>query len=114
MSYTLKQKASDVEKAIEIALTSGPVRMLEITLYAANWLASGDGTYYIHDLTIENSTANTKVDLSPTPEQFISLLSNEITMFVANDAGIIRAYSIGDVPTTDITMTALVSEVVYA
>lgn len=110
--YMLSRTAEEVDKAINITLTSVPKRS-EITLYVANWIVSGDGSYYTHNLTIANSSANTRVDLDPTPEQFINLINEEISMFVANDNGAIKAYSIGGVPSTDMTLAVIVSEVFY-
>lgn len=111
MSYTLKQTAEEVQQAIDNALNIP--RQIEITLLTTDWTASADGSYYTQTITIENSTADTKVDLQPTPEQVISLFLEEVTMFVGNDEGVTTVYAIGSTPSTNMTIKALAQEVTY-
>lgn len=112
--FMLTHKAAEVDEAIGVVLKTCKPKRISLTLSAANWIDSGDSTYYTQDVTIDGSTVNTKVDLDPTPEQYIQLLTDEITMFVGNDNGIIKAYSIGGKPEGNMTISALISEVVYA
>ena len=99
-----------IKKRIEDAVASSHYRMATITLLNADWEKSEDGTYYLQSVTIPSTTANSKVDLQPTPEQLVMLMEEEITMYIANDEGKLTAYAIGAIPSTDITIKALISE----
>lgn len=82
-----------------------------VTLLAANWVSSSDGTYFTQALTIENSTTKSRIDLEPTPAQYIKLMQDEASVFIANDNGVITAYSMNAIPSTDMTFKAKVTEV---
>lgn len=84
---------------------------VEITLTTANWIVSSDNTYWTQEITIENSTANSKVELQPTPDQIIFLMTEEISMFVANNDGTIIAYAVNGIPSEDMIIKAKVTEV---
>ena len=88
-------------------------RVATISLPSAEWSESEDKTYYQQPVTIPSTTANSKVDLQPTPEQLVMLMEEEITMYVANNEGNLMAYAIGAIPSEDITIKALISEVVF-
>lgn len=85
--------------------------LINIDLKANDWVESADMTYYTQDLTIPNTTAKTKIDLQPTPEQLISMINNGIVMFVSNDNGNVKIYSVGDKPATDMVIQATRKEV---
>ena len=85
--------------------------VVDINLKTVDWVESPDMTYYTQDVTIPNTTAKTKIDLQPTPEQLISMINSGIVMFVANDNGIVKIYSVSDKPVTDITIQATIKEV---
>lgn len=107
----------DTQKYISslLANAGGSVATLtEITLKAASWTASSDGSYYTQTVAIENATENSKVDLQPTPEQIISLINDGISMFASNENGTIKVYAVGDKPSSDMTIQATKTEVVYA
>lgn len=80
-----------------------------IFLPAANW--TGNDALYSQTVTIDGITANSRIDLQPTPEQLRSLLTSEITMVAENDGGVVTVYAIGDIPTVDYTMQVLITEV---
>ena len=84
-----------------------------ISLTQAKWSESEDGTYYMQPVTIASATANSRVDLQPTPEQLVMLMDEEITMYVANNDGDLTAYAIGAIPSADIKIQVLISEVVF-
>ena len=110
---TVKQ----IEKAVFVeiikeAIGSSSSSVIKITLLAANWVESSDGTYHTQSLTIDGATENSRIDLQPTPEQIIQLMNDEISMFIANDDGNILAYSVNGAPSEDMTMEAILTEVV--
>lgn len=80
--------------------------VIDINLKTANWVESPDTTYYTQDVTIPNVTAKTKIDLQPTPDQLISMINNGIVMFVANDNGNVKIYSVGGKLDKDIIIQA--------
>ena len=84
---------------------------IEITLLANSWVASDDASYFTQELTIDDSTAKTKVDLQATAAQIIQLMNEEISMFVANDEGVITVYAVNGSPSTDMTFKVRVTEV---
>lgn len=102
-----------IKKYIDDVIANSTYRATTITLLKADWTESKEGTYYLQPVTIPETTANSKVDLQPTPEQLVMLMDEEITMYVANDEGKLTAYAIGDIPSEDITIKVLISEVVF-
>ena len=102
-----------IKAYIKDVLASSHYRMTTITLLSVDWRESESGTYYLQPVTIPNTTPNSKVDLQPTPEQLVMLMEEEITMYVANDEGELTAYAIGAIPSEDITIKVLISEVVF-
>ena len=96
----------DMKALLGLAFTD-----IEITLLANSWVASDDASYFTQELTIEDSTAKTKVDLQATAAQIIQLMNEELSMFVANDEGVIKVYSVNGAPSSDMTFKARVTEV---
>lgn len=88
-------------------------KMIAITLRAMEWIQSEDMTHYTQDLIILDVpiTEYTKIDLQPSPEQLVSMINGGIIMFVANDNGNIKVYSVGEKPNTDIVIQATIKEV---
>lgn len=84
---------------------------VEITLYADAWTISSDETYYTQIVNIDGVTINSRVDLTPTPAQIIQLMNEEVSMFLANEDGVITAYCINGTPSTTMTISAIISEV---
>lgn len=80
-----------------------------ISLLAANWV--GDAHPYSQEVTISGVTENSMVDLQPTAVQIVELQDAEITLMLQNDAGVVTAWAIGNKPTTDYKMQALITEV---
>lgn len=88
------------------------VSKISVTLSASKWTASSDGTYYTQStgITVDD---NVKVDLQPTAAQLIELLNGGISMFLSNEDGYVIAYAVGDAPTTDMTIQATKTAVIY-
>lgn len=85
--------------------------IVDVHLKANEWTESKDMTHYTQDVVILNATEKTKVDLQPSPEQLVSMINSGIIMFVANDNGNIKVYSVGEKPDTDIVIQATIKEV---
>lgn len=84
-------------------------RKKEITLLSSGW--AGTGTTYSQTVTVSGITANSKIDLQPSPEQLRELLIAEISLVVANENGTVTVFAIGAAPTSDYTMQIIVTEV---
>lgn len=85
----------------------------EITLLANGWTKASDNSYYVQTVELADVTKNTKVDLQPTPQQLISFINDSISMFAANESGVINVYAIGGKPASDMTLQVTKTEVVY-
>lgn len=85
------------------------VRATTISLPASGW--KGTGTVYSQVVEMSGITSCSKVDLLPSPEQLAELLTAEISLTTASDDGAVTVFAIGDAPTDDYTMQALVTEV---
>lgn len=79
-----------------------------ITLLAANWV--GDASPYSQVVTIADATANTMIDLLPTPAQLAELQANEITLMMVNDDGVVTAYALNAKPTQDYEIPMVITE----
>jgi hypothetical protein len=100
-----------MENAIIAALGGVPVsRITTISLMATGW--TGSGTIYSQAVEMSNITANSKVDLLPSPEQLNELLLAEISLTAANSDGAITVFAIGSAPTMDLDLQAMITEVV--
>lgn len=81
-----------------------------INLLAANWV--GETQPYSQGINISVVTANSKIDLQPTAAQIVELQDAEITLMVENNNGVLTCYALGNKPTSDYIMQALITEVV--
>lgn len=79
-----------------------------ITLLAANWV--GDASPYSQVVTIADATANTMIDLLPTPAQLAELQANEMTLMMVNDDGVVTAYALNAKPTQDYEIPMVITE----
>lgn len=86
--------------------------IVDITLTVDGWVESVDATYYTQNVTIPNVTANTMIDLHPSPEQLMTIINSGITMFAANDNGNIKVYSVNGKPNTEMIIRMTMKEVI--
>lgn len=86
--------------------------VVNITLPAGGWIQSEDLTHFTQVITIPNVmiTAKTKIDLQPSPEQLVAMITNGMVMFVVNDNANIKVYSVNEKPTEDMIIQATVKE----
>lgn len=80
-----------------------------ITLPVANW--RGDANPYYQTLASSLFTANSMVDLQPTPEQLATWQDDGLAFTTANDGGTVKVYVTGGLPSADITVQIKVQEV---
>lgn len=98
----------DIELAIKKALSLAN-RFTTVTLSAARWV--GSSSPYSQVVNIEGITKNSKVDLNCTLEQLNVFHDKDIAFVTENNNGIITVYCIGQKPTNDYTLQAIVTEV---
>ena len=84
-------------------------KMTNITLSAANW--AGDANPWSQVVTVNGTTAHSKIDLQPTAMQIVDMQNNDIAFMAENNDGVVTVYAIGSKPTADYTMQALITEV---
>lgn len=99
----------DVTESIKTILGIGGTSTETLSLPTDSW--TGTESPYSQVVTLSNVTANSKVDLQPTPTQLASLADNETILNTANDNGTVTVYAIGNKPTEDYTMQATITEV---
>lgn len=104
------QDYADVLEEWRQKLFSTYETVVSINLPTSEWVQSPDMTHYTQDITISGVTANTKIDLQPSPEQLVSMINGGIVMFVANDNGDVKVYSVNEKPTEDMIIQATVKE----
>lgn len=105
------QYIADLERYIYKNVSNKKAKF-DLTLVESEWVESADSRYYTQVLDI-NVRQNSAIELHPTADQQVSLILDGIAMFVANDNGIVTAYSIGGTPGKNITIPATETVVVY-
>ena len=110
----IKKNGSWVEvwgATIDSSISASVPKITSITLHAALW--AGTSQPYSQSVVISTATTNSKVDLQPTAQQIVDLQDAEISLMVQNNSdGTFTAYAIGNKPTQDYTVQALITEVV--
>jgi hypothetical protein len=62
-------------------------------------------------VSIEGVTATSKVDLTPSVEQLDIFHEKDIAFTTENDGGVVTVFAVGDRPTNNYTIQAIVTEV---
>lgn len=81
-----------------------------ITLYANKWTEATSG--YSQVVSVNGVTANSKIDLQPSPDQLASLVEEEVSLTTSNSNGVVTVHAIGASPSSDMTMQVLITEVI--
>lgn len=85
-------------------------RLVTVSMPASGW--AGSTNPWSQTLTISGITTSSKLDLNPTAQQIVALQNEEITLMISNEDGVAVAYAIGGIPSTDMHMQVIISEVV--
>ena len=89
---------------------TSPIKSTTVTLSSSKWV---DTTYgYSQVVTMNGITANSKVDLQPSPDQLADLTTNGISLTTSNDNGVVTVHAIGSHPSSDMTMQVQITEVI--
>lgn len=80
-----------------------------VTMLADAW--DGENTPYYQTVECSGVTANSKIDLQPTPEQVVELHNSKIALMASNNDGIVTIYSFNGKPTIDMNMDVLITDV---
>lgn len=111
-----KQKTEIIALAEETLITiPGDCKVVtfDIVLKEENWIESEDKTHYYQVIDFE-ARDHGKIDLHPTAAQLICLINDGISMFVANENGLVTMYAIGGIPSGEFTISAMETVVIYA
>jgi hypothetical protein len=80
-----------------------------ISLLASRWTAATN--IYSQVVTVNGATANSKVDIYPTPDQLVELQAAGISLVAVNDDGVVTVYAINNKPTSDYNMQVTLTEI---
>ena len=88
---------------------STTTRLSQITILADAW--EGDESPYSQVVTVDGTTAYSKVDLQPSVEQLALWHQKDLAFVAENEDGVITVYAIGDKPANDYVVQVTVTEV---
>ena len=94
------------------AIENAATKTASISLYGSSWTGSGPytQTVSIADYTV---TANTRVDISCDYSTLNALAEDGVTaLYLANNSGVITAYSVGAAPSANVTVSANIYETI--
>lgn len=106
-SYIEEPALEDRIEALEKNKSSAIIST--VTLLADAWI--GNESPYYQEVESDIFTANSIVDLQPTPEQLAELQDAGLGFTTVNNAGVVRFYVTGGLPLADITIQIRVQEV---
>lgn len=102
---TLSDSVADL-----IALLNNAHKLTSVTMLSSGW-QEGDSGLYSQVVACNGVSANSKLDLQPTPVQIVELQDTEISLMATNTDGVVTIYAIGNKPIVDYTMDILITEV---
>jgi hypothetical protein len=80
-----------------------------ISLPASGWITATN--VYSQVVSVAGATANSKVDIYPTPEQLIDLQLSGISLVAVNEDGVVTVYALNNKPTSDYSMQVTITEI---
>lgn len=85
---------------------------ISVTLYSDRWIQAEDSRWF-QIVTVDNAaiTQYSKVDLQPSSEQLTIFHEKDLAFVAENDGGVVTVYCIGQTPTNNYTIQAIVTEV---
>ena len=84
-------------------------KLTSITMPASEW--KGSSSPYSQVVTCNGVDVNSKLDLQPDAEQVVALHDAEISLMASNNNGVVTIWSIGGLPTSDMEMQVLITDV---
>lgn len=90
-------------------LKNGAATLTEVTLLGSAWV--GEESPYSQVVAIDGVTERSMVDLQPSVEQLSIFHQKDLAFVTENEGGVVTVYAIGDKPTADYTIQAVVTEV---
>lgn len=93
----------------DAALAKISDKISTISLPASGWTAATN--VYSQVVAVSGATANSKVDIYPTPEQLVELQSAGIALVAVNEDGVVTVYAINNKPTADYAVQVTLTEV---
>lgn len=88
---------------------STKAKLSQITILADAW--EGDESPYSQVVTVDGTTAYSKVDMQPSVEQLALWHQKDLAFVAENEDGVITVYAIGDKPANDYVVQVTVTEV---
>ena len=85
-------------------------KLTTIIMLSNAW--QGESSPWYQTVACNGVTANSKIDLQPTPTQIVELQEMEMSLMATNNNGTVTVYAFNTKPETDINMSALITEVV--
>ena len=85
-------------------------KVMTISLLVSDW--EGASSPYYQIITSDYFTANSMVDLQPTPEQLVTWQDDGLAFATQNDNGTVKVFVAGGLPNADITVQIKVQEVI--
>ena len=103
-------RLDDVEVEVNAAKEEAKPKATMISLPVSGW--TGSGLLYSQTVSVPIVTANSQVELRPSPNQLEELLATEISLTAVNESGTMIVFAIGGKPISDYVMQIIISEVV--
>jgi hypothetical protein len=94
---------------VGLFLAPGSAFVAEVTLLASAW--SGSDRLWSQVVNIDGITSNCKVDLTPSAEQLLIFHEKDVAFTTENEDRVVTVFAVGDRPTNDYTIQAIVTEV---
>ena len=90
--------------------TSSQIRISSISLIATSW--TGSGNLWTQVVQIPGVTANSRIDLQPSPEQLTIFHEKDVAFTVVNEDGVVTVYAVGIKPTQNYVIQCTITEVI--
>ena len=85
-------------------------KITQVTLPAANW-KNGESPFF-QAVEIDGISVSSLVKIQATKEQIAKLCADGTAIYIENDSGAATAYAIGTRPDEDLTLQAILEEVI--
>lgn len=104
----LSAAIAEVTSYTDNAISKASDKISTISLPASGWTEATN--VYSQVVAVTGATANSKVDIYPTPEQLIELQSAGIALVAVNEDGVVTVYALNNKPTSDYSIQVTLTE----